>query len=298
MYKIRGADGKEYGPVSADTLRDWVNQGRANGQTFVLADGTTEWKTLSTCPEFAAIFAAPMGGGTSAAGSAPAGPPQTCGLAGWSLGLGISAFLCGVTAIPGLILGIIALNKIKESAGRLGGRGLAVGGIVTSAIALLLVPVAFMAAMLLPALGKAKSKAQMINCVNNMKQLGLAVRIHSGDNNDTYPAATNWCDAITTEVGTPKVFVCPGAPNLTSGYAFNAKLGGVAEGEIDPSTVMIFESDSGWNASGGRELMITKPRHGNRYVVGLADGSVQQMTEAQIRQLRWEPKLQTNTTTP
>ena len=299
MYKIRGGDGKEYGPVSADTLRDWVNQGRASGQTFVLADGTTEWKTLSARPEFAALFAAPLPGMTGAAGSVPAGPPQTSSLAIWSLVLGISSFLCGVTAIPGLILGIIALNKIKESAGRLGGRGLALAGTITSAIALLLVPVAFMAALLLPALAKAKSKALTINCVNNVKQIGLAVRIHSSDNNETYPAATNWCDAIVQEVGSPKVYQCPGdAAQLRSGYAFNAKLGGLAEKDVDPGTVMVFESDAGWNASGGRELMITQPRHNGRYVIGLADGSVQMMTEAQVRQLRWDPKLQTNNTTP
>ena len=298
MYKIRGGDGKEYGPVSSDTLRAWVSQGRASGQTFVLADGATEWKTLSTCPEFAALFAAPAPGMTSTVGDAPVGPPKTSGMAIWSLVLGISAFLCGITAIPGLILGIIALNQIKGSAGRLGGRGLALGGTITSAIALLLFPVAFFAAMLLPALAKAKSKAQTINCANNLKQLGLAVRLHSGDNNDTYPAATNWCDAILTEAGTPKIYICPGAPDARCGYAFNAKLSGLAEGDVDPSTVMIFESDSGWNASGGKELMVTKPRHGNRFVVGLADGSVQQMTEAQVRQLRWDPKPQTNTTTP
>ena len=298
MYKIRGGDGKEYGPVSSDTLRDWVNQGRASGQTFVLADGTSEWKTLSTCPEFAALFAAPAPGMTNAASDAPIGPPKTSGMAIGSLVLGISAFLCGVTAIPGLILGIIALNKIKESAGRLGGRGLALGGTITSAIALLLFPIVFLAAMLLPALAKAKSKAQTINCVNNLKQLGLAVRIHAGDNNDTLPAATNWSDAILTEAGTPRIYICPGAPDTRCGYAYNARLNGLEESKIAPSTVMFFESDAGWNASGGKELMIMKPRHGNRYVVGLADGSVQQMTEAQVKQLRWDPKLETNTTPP
>ena len=30
MYKILGGDGKEYGPVLADTLRQWVREGRAN----------------------------------------------------------------------------------------------------------------------------------------------------------------------------------------------------------------------------------------------------------------------------
>jgi prepilin-type processing-associated H-X9-DG protein len=183
------------------------------------------------------------------------------------------------------------MKQIKESAGRLGGRGLALAGTITSAIALLLVPIAFLAAMLLPALAKAKSKAQTINCVNNVKQLGLGARLYSSDNNDVYPSGTNWCDALNQYVGMPKVYQCPAdLAQLRSGYAFNAKLSGLAEKDVDPLTVMIFESDSGWNASGGKELMITQPRHGGRFVVGLADGSVQQFSAAQLQQLRWDPK--------
>jgi hypothetical protein len=53
MYKIIGADQKEYGPVTAEQIRQWVAEGRANGQTLVLPDGATEWKPLSAHPEFA-----------------------------------------------------------------------------------------------------------------------------------------------------------------------------------------------------------------------------------------------------
>jgi prepilin-type N-terminal cleavage/methylation domain-containing protein/prepilin-type processing-associated H-X9-DG protein len=47
--------------------------------------------------------------------------------------------------------------------------------------------IAILAAMLLPALAAAKKKAQRINCVNNLKQVGLAFRIWEGDNSDHYP---------------------------------------------------------------------------------------------------------------
>ena len=46
---------------------------------------------------------------------------------------------------------------------------------------------AIIAGMALPALAKAKSKAQSISCVNNLKQLGLAARIYANDHNDVYP---------------------------------------------------------------------------------------------------------------
>ena len=51
MYKIIGADQKEYGPVTAEQLRQWTVDGRANAQTLVQAEGSTDWQPLSSFPE-------------------------------------------------------------------------------------------------------------------------------------------------------------------------------------------------------------------------------------------------------
>ena len=59
MYKIIGADGREYGPITTEQLRQWIAEGRANAQTKVLPEGATEWKSLSELPEFAAAAASP-----------------------------------------------------------------------------------------------------------------------------------------------------------------------------------------------------------------------------------------------
>ena len=59
MYKIIGGDGKEYGPVTVDQLRQWVAEGRANSQSQVRPDGVADWQTLGSLPELAALFNAP-----------------------------------------------------------------------------------------------------------------------------------------------------------------------------------------------------------------------------------------------
>ncbi len=63
--------------------------------------------------------------------------------------------------------------------------------------------IAILAAILLPALSKAKQKAQGIYCMNNLKQLQLAVLIYPNDNQDKFAentgtgtGPTNWVDGI------------------------------------------------------------------------------------------------------
>jgi prepilin-type processing-associated H-X9-DG protein len=90
--------------------------------------------------------------------------------------------------------------------------------------------------MLLPVLGKAKSKARTTQCMGNMRQIGVAMALHVNDRNDMYPYAAyrtgdyeyqaTWDDLIHKEIGgnapqreldvgimdsvyVPKVLKCP-----------------------------------------------------------------------------------------
>lgn len=56
MYKIIGADQKEYGPVSGDQLRQWIRDGRVNAHTRARPEGGGDWQPLSAFPEFADAF--------------------------------------------------------------------------------------------------------------------------------------------------------------------------------------------------------------------------------------------------
>ena len=73
--------------------------------------------------------------------------------------------------------------------------------------------IAILAAMLLPALAAAKRKAQKINCVNNLKQVGISYRIWEGDNNDRYP------QAVTAAQGGAQDYCTHGGNNSTTGTA-------------------------------------------------------------------------------
>jgi len=56
MYKIIGGDGREYGPVTMETIREWVRGGRANAQTRVQDEASGAWQPLGALPDFADLF--------------------------------------------------------------------------------------------------------------------------------------------------------------------------------------------------------------------------------------------------
>src|SRR6516225_2252823 len=63
--------------------------------------------------------------------------------------------------------------------------------------------IAILAAMLLPALAKAKEKAQSTKCLSNMKQLNLCWMMYAGDNSDGL--VPNW--VLTTAASPPEAWV-------------------------------------------------------------------------------------------
>jgi prepilin-type N-terminal cleavage/methylation domain-containing protein/prepilin-type processing-associated H-X9-DG protein len=81
--------------------------------------------------------------------------------------------------------------------------------------------IAILAAMLLPALAKARAKAEQISCTSNVKQLVLGDIMYAGDNQQIFPFGTPACVAmnggsawwmlINTYAGDPALYLCPSA---------------------------------------------------------------------------------------
>jgi hypothetical protein len=294
MYKIIGADGKEYGPVTLDQLRAWIDQGRVNSQTRIQEAGATEWKTASQFPELTAAMASPnprLGTAMAPAGPSPipglpAQPQQ--GLAITSLVLGILSFIClgPLTAIPAIICGHIAHSRARREPAIFGGAGLAIAGFVLGyvnlAICLLVMP-----AMLLPALAKAKQRAQEINCVNNLKQVGLAFKVWELDHGDQYPfnVSTNTGGTaelsargsdgfernallnfmvLSNELSTPKILICPADSGKVAAWNFVSL----------QAANLSYRLRSGTNVSDAHpmEVLAVCPIHGTEL---MCDGSVQ-----------------------
>ena len=160
--------------------------------------------------------------------------------------------------------------------------------------------VGVLASMLLPALAKAKQRANTIKSVHNVKQLLGGMLSYAADNGGRLPPANQWCDAIFRDVGSIRVFASPLDPRAVamananqriSSYAFNRALIGANLDRLNPQTVVLFECPLGWNGVGTPQQLIEymQQNPGQRIAIGMADGSAKQATEAMLRQFRWVP---------
>jgi multisubunit Na+/H+ antiporter MnhG subunit len=141
MFRIIGADGREYGPVSADQLREWIAQGRASASTRARAEDSLEWRSLGSFPEFSSSLAAsalpPL--------YRPAANRKTNGFAITGLVLGVLALTAGWCCcygfpfnVIGVIFSIAALAQIRRNPELYEGQALAVTGLIFSILSILL----------------------------------------------------------------------------------------------------------------------------------------------------------------
>lgn len=119
MYKIIGTDGKTYGPVSDAQLRQWIAQGRANGNTLIQPEGSADWKPLSSFPELASALPPaashpnvppPINTGHST-GNSRASNKIAAGILGILVGgFGVHKFILGYTTTGAIMLAVSLIS--------------------------------------------------------------------------------------------------------------------------------------------------------------------------------------------
>ncbi len=150
--------------------------------------------------------------------------------------------------------------------------------------------IAILAGMLLPALAKAKAKAQRIKCVSNLKNVGLAFRTFAVDNDDKYPMALSIAQGgsaefdnipagiwehfavMSNELSTPAIVLCPSDINRMQATDFGSnRVVGVANPRVP------FLSNSNISYTVGIQAQETFPSMvlgGDRNITNNAPGTV------------------------
>src|SRR6187401_2269296 len=108
MYKIIGADQKQYGPVTEAELRQWIAQGRVGPQTLMQAEGQTDWRPLSSFPEFATAPQPPPGGFPSGSNAYQAADAQQM-VNGPGIALMVVVFISILAALAGSASNIVQM---------------------------------------------------------------------------------------------------------------------------------------------------------------------------------------------
>jgi hypothetical protein len=224
---------------------------------------------------------------------------KTSGLAIASLILGICGiFTCGLTAIVGLILGIVGLCAISKRAEQLKGKGLAIAGIVISAISIVLIP--FMAILmallipLMPALSSARTQARTVVLKSNARQICLAMALYCDENDGRFPPAENWPDVLKPYIGNEKILTSPFAPEAGRVWAMNKNLDDRKIRDIKQlaQTVLIFETRFNSPPAGGLELLPEGTQERKCYIIGFVDSHVECVPPERLDELIWMPGLQ------
>ena len=149
--------------------------------------------------------------------------------------------------------------------------------------------ISLLAAILLPALNRARSTAKRISCLNNTKQLGIGVSFYLQDYGGIYPVdilnppVIYWSDHIADELKVPrngKLFACPGVPPDWDrvSYGYNLKLNFQASNSLKkPSGTILISDWPAFTVSSGYTYIANVSIYG--YVPG-AGGVDQAVLEA------------------
>jgi prepilin-type processing-associated H-X9-DG protein len=169
------------------------------------------------------------------------------------------------------------------------------GTAVSGGCTVLAIPI--LAAILFPVFAKAREQARQTTCLDNMKQLGLAMRLYSADYEGHLPPAASWNASIGSYVkaGGTGLFTCPSSEDPRAPYKMNRAVGGVSIFALQSpaNTISLFDATPGGSVYGGSpDVAARHYSHGqDAATFGFADGHVHVAPPAELRGAPWNPLL-------
>ena len=167
-------NGNQLGPFPESEVTGMLKSGQVAGTDLAWSEGMETWKPLSSFTQFQSQAGGPP--------ALPALPSQrrTEPFSIWSLALGILSLVgCSLLAgIPAVICGHVGLGRINRDPS-LDGKGIAVAGLITGYIGVLVLPfiIGILAALALPAIVTAKERAKEAQMLSNMRQIHVAIQM-------------------------------------------------------------------------------------------------------------------------
>ena len=201
--------------------------------------------TSVRCPLCQEVVTVPQPGLPPTVPGAPYVPGFGAPAAPVKQGLAVGALICGILGLClapigliGVVLGIVALVKAGNEPHRYGGKGMAIGGICTGAVSIILVPLTI--AIVLPSLSRARELSKRLVCGANMKGIGTALKIYSLDSYGQYPPDLQ---VLFDQGGfTEQQFWCPSSDadpgDIHACYMY---IPGQSEGNDDSRNVLLYE---------------------------------------------------------
>lgn len=221
--------------------------------------------------------------------TSPPPRPQTSGVAVASLVFGLLGLLTfGLAGVAGLVLGVIGIRQINRSEGALTGKPLAVGGLIASALSIVIAGLlVLLAVMLYPQLVAARSVAKAIQTQSTMRQESLGIMLYANQNNNRLPDATQWRQQASASLGRPMPPASASGPSL----AMNKHLSQVNVNTIaNPTqTVLLFEVPPGGPSFGDDNDLPAQPAYPPDYLIGFVDGHVEMVPPQDLPYLIWQP---------
>lgn len=197
-------NGEQLGQFTAEEIRHGLFDGKFQPTDLAWKDGNEDWQPLSalfgqiTPPS--RVKSPPATQVPLSSTVAPEYHSPTNGMAIAALVMGIISIftfgLCGIGSIVTIILGHMALTRVRQSGGSLGGKGMAVAGLVMGYASIALAIVGILASLALPTFTRIQERGNITKSVSNVRQLVTACKIYALDHDGKYP---DNLDALVTE---------------------------------------------------------------------------------------------------